>query len=418
MSGHGELHVWMFERIAGYLEEDSSARLRFRYSPDWLADDLPPLSHRLPRRAEPFDEDEARPFFAGLLPEGIPRRVLARRFGVSASNDFGILAEIGRDCAGAVAVVPAGEALTAPTLDEVRWLDERELAAVVVELPARPLFDDPDEGVRLSLAGVQDKMPVVRHDGRIGVTTGHTPSTHILKAPIEPFDDTIANEAFCLRLAAALGLSSAKAEIARAEGAEFLLVERYDRDVRENAVRRLHQEDFCQALGLPPERKYEAEGGPPLAACAELLRAASASPAQDLLALVDTVAFNLLSGNHDAHAKNLSLLYSSSGARLAPLYDLVCTAAYAGLSRKMAMKMGGEYRPPYVERRHVERFAEACGLGPAAVRHRMLAMALSIGDVANDVRAEFRSAGEDRPVLGRVVALVEERAERMQGRLA
>lgn len=418
MSEYGQLEVWLFDRVAGFLEDDRSARLRFRYSPDWLAGDFPPLSQSLPRRAEPFEDDQARPFFSGLLPEGGPRRTLAQRFGVSASNDFGLLAEIGRDCAGAVSVMLSGELPPGPTFGEVRWLDERELAAVVTELPRRPLFADPEDGVRLSLAGVQDKMPVVCHGDRIGVTAGHTPSTHILKAPIQRFEDTIANEAFCLRLAAALGLTTAKAQVARAEGVEFLLVERYDREMQKEAVRRLHQEDFCQALGVPPERKYEAEGGPSLAACAGLLRAASASPAQDLLALVDAASFNLIAGNHDAHAKNLSLLYSPTGARLAPLYDLVCTAVYGGLSRKMAMKVGGEYRAQYVERRHVERFAEACGLGPAAVRRRMLRMALSIGDVAGEVLTELCDEGEDRPVLERVVTLLQDRAARLQGRLA
>jgi len=300
----------------------------------------------------------------------------------------------------------------------VRWLDEADLADVVAELPTRPLFDDPEEDVRLSLAGVQDKMPVVCSRNRIGVTAGRTPSTHILKAPIERFDDTVANEAFCLRLAAALGLTTARAEVRRTEGVEFLLVERYDREVQAQVIRRLHQEDFCQALGVPPERKYEAEGGPSLAACADLIRAASASPARDLLALVDTASFNLLSGNHDAHGKNLSLLYSPTGVRLAPLYDLVCTAVYGGLSRKMATKLGGEYRAQYVERRHVERFAQACGLGPAPVRRRMLRMALSISGVAGDVLGELRDKQEDRPVLERVVALIQDRAARMQSVLA
>lgn len=412
------LEVWLFDRVAGLLEEDQSARLRFRYSPAWVAGGLPPLSQSLPLRTEPFDDDQARPFFSGLLPEGVPRRALAQRFGLSAGNDFGLLGEVGRECAGAVSVAPSGERPPTATLDQVRWLDEAELAGVVAELPTRPLFDDPEEGVRLSLAGVQDKMPVVCHGGRIGITAGQTPSTHILKAPIQRFDDTVANEAFCLRLAAALGLRTATAEISRAEGHDFLLVERYDREVESHAIRRLHQEDFCQALGVPPERKYEAEGGPSLAACAALLRTASASPAQDLLALVDAASFNLLSGNHDAHAKNLSLLYSPIGAGLAPLYDLVCTAAYRGLSRKMAMKLGGEYRPLYVERRHVERFAEGCGLGPAAVRRRMLRMAISIGDLAADLFGELREQGEHRPVLDRVLALIQARAAGMQRVLA
>lgn len=410
------LEVWLFERLAGGLSEDDSGRLTFAYDPEWAAEALPPLSQSLPVRAEPYGDAEARPFFSGLLPEGTVREHIAQRFGISARNDFSMLGAIGRECAGAVSVVPPGGSVhDRPSQSEdVRWLDENELADAVSELPSRPLFDDPEEGVRLSLAGVQDKMPVVCREGRIGITTGRTPSTHILKAPIARFDDTVVNEACCLRLATRLGLNAASVEIGHAMEREFLLVERFDREVGQAGARRLHQEDFCQALGMPPERKYAAEGGPPLRSCADLLRRASAAPAEDLLQLVDAVALNLLIGNHDAHGKNLSLLYApTTGTRLAPLYDLVSTAVYAGLSRKLAMKIGGEYRADYVERRHVERFATECGLGPAAARRRVLGVAQAMEEVAPAVVQELRDTAGDRPVLDRMLGLIEGRAQRL-----
>jgi serine/threonine-protein kinase HipA len=283
----------------------------------------------------------------------------------------------------------------------VRWLDEAALAAVL-----DPLLAGPDEGIRLSLAGAQDKLPVVVEGDRIGVPLGRTPSTHIVKTPIVRFDDTVANEWFCLALARELGLTTARAEIRAAGGREFLLVERYDRREVGGQVERIHQEDFCQALAVPPQVKYESEGGPGLAACFGLLRSASSKRASDRIALLDAVALNFVIGNHDAHGKNFSLLHGAGGTRLAPLYDLVSTAVYDGLDRKMAMAIGGEYRPDYVRRRHVERFAAAAGLGGAAVRRRMLRLAGRARAAAPRVAEPMAPV----PVLDRVLETVERRA--------
>lgn len=404
-----DLDVWLFDQMAGQLSENGKGVLTFAYSPDWIDAGMPPLSQRLPVRPEAFGDDRVRPFFDGLLPEGDARRMAARRVGVSPGNVFGLLAALAGDTAGAVSVLAPGAPVPKGSEEDVRWLDEAELAAAVRELPRRPLFADVEEGIRLSLAGVQDKMPVVVREGAIGITNGRFPSTHILKAPIARLEDTIANEAFCLELAARVGLIAASAEQATVSETEFLLVRRYDRRLVDGQVQRLHQEDFCQALGIPPDRKYEAEGGPGIATCASLLRACSTLPAVDVIAFVDAVTFNFLIGNHDAHGKNYSVLYTPDGARLAPLYDLISTAAYHGLSRKMAMKIGGDYRPDWVRRRHIARMAAGAGLGEAAVRRRMRQLARVARDQAAELLEQFRARGADRPVLERVVALVRSR---------
>lgn len=418
------LDVWLYGRRAGRLEQDDD-RMRFAYAADYVSAGAPPLSCSLPLGAAEYGR-EAQAFFANLLPEGEARTLVARRLGVSAGNDFGLLYAIGGDCAGAVTLLPPGAepgadpavgSRPAPAAagDGVQWLDEQALAAALDELPRRPLLADPDEGIRLSLAGAQDKLPVVVRGGRIGIPLGRTPSTHIVKTPIVRFDDTVTNEAFCLELARSLELAAAAAEIRHADGRQFLLVERYDRrHAAAGRVERIHQEDFCQALAIPPALKYESEGGPGLTDCFGLLRHTVGAPATDRIALVDAVALNFLLGNHDAHGKNFSLLLADGDVRLAPLYDLVSTAVYRGLDRKMAMAIGGEYRPDYVRRRHVERFAEQTRLGSAAVRRRMLRLAAR-------TRAEAPNAAErvgHRPVLDRVLEMIDDRAGWLERELA
>ncbi|HEX2070748.1 MAG TPA: type II toxin-antitoxin system HipA family toxin [Thermoleophilaceae bacterium] len=408
------LDVWLYGRRAGRLEQ-VDGRMRFTYAADYVDAGGAPLSCSLPLGAREHDR-EAEAFFANLLPEGEARTLVARRLGVSAGNDFGLLYEIGGDCAGAVTLLPPGASPDdLPAQAEVRWLDESELAAALDELPRRPLLADPDEGIRLSLAGAQDKLPVVVRDGRIGIPLGRTPSTHIVKTPIVRFDDTVANEALCLELARSLGLSAASAEVRDVVGREFLLVERYDRrHAPDGRVERIHQEDFCQALAIPPQLKYESEGGPGLADCFGVLLASSNALGPDRLALVDAVTLNFLIGNHDAHGKNFSLLLEDGGTRLAPLYDLVSTAVYPGLDRKMAMAIGGEYRPDYVRRRHVDRFSQQTRRKAAPVRRRMLRLA----ERARAVAPEAVERVGPRPVLDRVLETVAQRAGWLERELA
>jgi serine/threonine-protein kinase HipA len=309
--------------------------------------------------------------------------------------------------------------LPSPSDDDVVWLDESALITLIDELPTRPMHADEDSGFRLSLAGVQDKLPVVvAEDGRIGITKGQTPSTHILKTPIERFDDTVANEAFSLALGRALGIETVTAVPRRVGGREFLLVERYDRRRQDGVIRRLHQEDFCQALGIPTDRKYQSEGGPSLLDCFALLRRATGVPAPEVLKLLDDIALSFLVGNHDAHGKNHSLLYlpETASAVLAPAYDVVSTVAYHkshNLTRKMAMGIGGEYRPDYLEPRHLDRLLGDAGLGAAPARRRLRAHAAAAPKAAREVRERFAADGWDKPVLDRIVAIVVRRSARL-----
>ncbi len=367
------LDVVCFGARAGELF-DAEQGLSFAYDDRWLADGRPPLSQSLPLDGS-FDAAAVAAYFGGLLPEGEPRQLLARQLGISASNDFALLERLGGDTAGAISLVAPGSS-PQPAAAGVEWLDEAGLAELIAELPDRPMHADPDGEYRLSLAGVQDKLPVVvGDDGRVGLTKGGTPSTHILKTAIPRLPDTIANEAFCLALGRRLGLDTAHAAPRRAGERECLLVARYDRRPAAEGVERLHQEDFCQALGVPAARKYESEGGPGLADCFALVRRSVAVFAADGPRLLDSIGLSFLVGNHDAHGKNLSLLYLPEDGRatLAPAYDVLSTIVYRDvrpMSRKMAMKIGGEYRPDHVRARHLDRLCEAAGLSIPPSRRR------------------------------------------------
>lgn len=218
--------------------------------------------------------------------------------------------------------------------------------------------------MRLSLAGAQGKLVVAMHNEDFRLPLDGSPSSHILKPQSPHFDGLVENEFFCMRLAAEAGLDVAAVEIGTAGDTRFLQVERFDRKrVSSDLMARIHQEDFCQALGIPPELKYQQEGGPNLKRCFELVRAISAVKGPDVLKLFDAVVFNLLIGNGDAHGKNFSFLYDGTRAKLAPLYDLVCTQAYPNLSPEMAMKIGDERKPTRVFARNWRKFFTDAGLG-------------------------------------------------------
>jgi serine/threonine-protein kinase HipA len=333
-----ELIAYLAGQRAGRLLRKDNGNVQFRYDKGY---DGPPLSQSLPIRIEAHPHAACRAVFGGLLPEGDGREALARALGVSPGNDYGLLAEVGGDCAGAITLLPPDTAFDAEP--RARPLDDEELDAILRALPQRPLGASPAEGVRLSLAGAQPKLPVVIEDGRVALPlNAATPTTHILKPEPARFPGLVDNEAFCMALAHAATLPAARVvKATTASGLPYLVVERYDRDLTSEPIRRLHQEDVCQALGIPSDSKYQAEGGPGARETVELLRDVTGVPAQELPRLWEALVFNWLIGNCDAHGKNFSLLYDSGPPTLAPLYDLVNTTMYEGLTTRLAMRIGG-----------------------------------------------------------------------------
>jgi serine/threonine-protein kinase HipA len=413
------LDVYLHNELTGQLVQDDGGQTVFNYAEGWLNNPgATALSQSLPLRKERFSRNDCRGFFGGILPEETKREIIARNLGISARNDYAMLEQIGGECAGAVTFIPAGEKLPEQHYG-YRKLSPDELAAVLRELPKRPLLAG-DEGIRLSLAGAQDKVAVRIEGNDISLPLGGAPSTHILKPAVERFNGVVFNEALCMKLAAAAGLPAAGAEARSVDGIDYLLVERYDRTHRQAAgggatvLDRLHQEDFCQAQGIVPETKYQKEGGPSLKQCFGLLREVSSRPVVDLMRLLDAVIYNYLAGNNDAHGKNFSLLYHGVGTanqevRLAPLYDIVSTVYYPELSREMAMKIGGEYSSEKVMPKNFEQLAEEAGLGKLLVRRR-------VPNLAETVIASLGKAEVSHPVAEAVAALIRKRCEIAQNR--
>jgi len=396
----GRLNVYFRDHLVGRLWLDERRRFVFEYDAGWLGQKgAISLSLSLPLRKEPYIDDTARPFFANLLPESEIRKVIARQLRISEENDFAILREIGGECAGAVSVLP--EDSFPQENPGYRELDEEELHRIIAELPRRPFLVG-EKGVRLSLAGAQNKLPIYMEGNRIFIATGNAPSTHILKPLIQGLAETVENEAFCMMLASRMSLSVPKVTI-RPGRDRLYIVERFDRErEKDGKILRLHQEDFCQALGVLPDQKYEGEGGPSLARCFGLLKEKSTSPAADQKALLSWMIFNFLIGNADAHAKNLAILYTVRGPRLAPFYDLICTRVYPDLTDRMAMRIGGENRPDWIQSRHWERFSAEINIKPRLVLQTLREMPQRIIPQADALAKDFNDEFRQSAIVGKI----------------
>ena len=401
------LQVYWNGRLVGDLAR-SGARLSFRYDGEYLVrSGALPLSRLLPLREGAFDDAATRAFFANLLPEGEIRRQVARQLGVSLENVFALLEGIGGDCAGAVSLLRPGG--FPDSLGHYRPISPEDLSRELATLPAHPFLAG-EEGVRLSLAGAQNKLPLYVEEGKFFVPEGNAPSSHIIKTAIERLEDTVVNEAFCMNLAQRVGLPVPRAEVVDIAGQQVYLIERYDRvRLPSGSIERLHQEDFCQALGVVPEMKYEQEGGPGFAACFRLVQEWSAEPILDSLNLLRWALFNFLIGNADAHAKNLSFLYRAGNVRLAPFYDLLSTAVYRGLNNRFAMKMGGQKDPRYLTADHLLGFASEAGIGPRAVRAQLLELCDRLSVEIGPLADSYRDAGGDVAIVERIIRVAEQR---------
>lgn len=409
------LSVWWDGVVVGSLQVNQHGQMRFTYTAGWLADpSRPPISFSLPKQERPFKQSQCRPFFAGLLPEEAQRDVIAGALGISKGNDFAFLEALGGDVAGALSLWPEGEAPPAPEpMGTPRPLNDGELVELLDTLPKRPLLAG-REGLRLSLAGAQTKLPVVLGDDRVALPASGQPTTHILKPAIARFPHTTENEALVMTLAASVGLPVARVVARTVSGRPYLLVTRYDRRFDQGGqAHRLHQEDFCQALGIPPERKYAAEGGPTFKAGFDLLRRATTVPAVAVLAFLDAAIFNLIVGNADAHGKNFSLLYDTAGVSLAPFYDLLSTVAYPDLSPNLSMKIAKRATLEEIGLATWAAFAEDIGLPGSFVRRRVRELSDAVSSQVPLIPDSAALTELDGPAMKAYAALVASRAERL-----
>ena len=409
------LTVILHHAVAGHLRL-VAGKLSFQYLPNYLADSsAKALSFALPLQAHAFDEQPSKAFFGGLLPEGKLRAVLSRQFGFSQQNDFALLREIGGECAGAVSLQMGDEVQLTDAASLTRWLSNTELGTLIQELPQRPMLGGQD-GLRLSLAGAQDKLPVRlgknNHNDlySIGLASAGAPSTHIMKPAIAGLTDTVQNELFCMSLARYIGINASPTFLVPSGADAIFLTERYDRVLLSNqTVTRLHQEDICQALGISAHTKYQTEGGPSLGDCFDLMRRATNNSAMSILSLQDYVIFNTLVGNHDAHGKNFSLLYRGGKTELAPLYDCLSTAVYPTLTPKMAMSIGGKYLFSDLRAKHWEQFSKDTGLSPSLTKRRILFFTQKLPALARKAATLQAGGLFDSPITNGICNLLEQR---------
>lgn len=381
------------------------------------------LSVRLPVREAPYSAYDARPWLDGLLPEGELRTVLADRYHVAGDDTAGLLAVLGRECAGAVTITRDGDG--PPVEGGVHWLDEDGLDRAVRELATAPFGVGVDGRVRISLGGVQSKLVLVgADDGSFGLPLDATPSTHILKP--SPLDDlgrerwpgVVHAELFGMRVAAAAGLDCAEVSFRPVGDRPAILVRRYDRVADGTGLRRVHQEDLGQALGVPPTAKYQKAADPltpSLRRVAGVLNDHAEAPVTELPRLLDQVVASLVVGNCDQHAKNLSMLLDPDhGVRLAPAYDVVATVAL-GVETALSLTVGGESLLEHVSAKAIDDEAESWGMGRRAARRRreevLERLADAIGAAADAVRAD---AGEHE-VLDRAEADARQRVAAFAG---
>lgn len=412
------LEVGLFGRpvgelaIAGPLRSPEDWTLVYR--PDYLnAEASVALSVALPLQTSPHCGAAVRNWFCNLLPEGGVREAIVSRLRIPDRDDFALLAAIGGECAGAVTVRVPGDAPVPPEADETEletllYLQGDDAGEGAWALVGTPL--------RLSLAGAQDKIAVVAEaDGRLRLPRRGEPSTHILKPDSRRFGGLRDLEALGLALARAIGLDAANALPVEVAGRPALLVTRYDRTHdADGTVRRLHQEDFCQALGYPGELKYEASGGPSLVQCSGLVRRLALGPGA-VQGLLDWVLFNALLGNADAHGKNLALLCDRQGKRwLAPFYDLVPTLVLPEslIDRAPALRIGTATRIDRIGTDDWRLFSREAGYAPRFVRERIGAlgdaMLGQLEPVANGIVAQ----GGDETRLQRAIGVIADHVRR------
>ena len=384
------LDVYINDNLIGVAHQDDAGRFEFAYHSNY---DSTPLSLSMPVTNEPYRNKVVRPYLMGLLPDNRSQReALANQHDVSANNPIALLNYIGLDCPGAVQFVPSTEAnglkqkpgrYTALSEGEIK----AELERIIKNGQAS--WQLPKE--HWSLGGTQSKIALARFDGQWFRCEGAAATTHIIKPGIAQLQHEALNECICQNIAAASGLLAAKASFEVFDGIPALVSERFDRDiVGLKRVRRIHQEDFCQALSIDPENKYASEGGPTPSSILHLLNK-HANPLENKIQFTMQLFFNYLIGAPDAHGKNYSVLLEGKDVRLAPLYDCASALAYDGeqVDYRSAMTIGGERDFFQLKKRDIIKYAEQAQLSDETCFHLMSELAENILETQDDIFAQF-----------------------------
>jgi serine/threonine-protein kinase HipA len=399
------LSIWMYgHHIATLSQTKDSLGLVYTLAAQAAYDvNIPLLSQSLPVGPSAFKHAVVHPFFNGLLPEGQARQIIAHDLKLAENDTFGLLQALGRDCAGALVILPEGEALPVQSAAMPAPLPAGDVETLIRQLPNEPLGIT--HQIRISLAGVQHKLVLsALPTGDWALPINGLPSTHILKQADPRFNHMVANEAFCLALGRHLGISVAEAKVA-AMPLPILVVTRYDRQIAaDGTIRRIHQEDLTQALSVSASAKYEEHGGPTLREVASLIRTATGGSG-DVERLLDVTVLNMIVGNADAHAKNFSLLHLDTGlVQLAPAYDIMSTVYYPRVDGRPAMSVNGKVSITTITTTDIVREAATWGLRTTRAIHRVAGLLQRLPAAIDAAVIDVPDAPED------LVALVRTRA--------
>ena len=378
MSEDDTLDLWLEGHFAGQLHRGEAGQVEFLYDPDYLGSSRSPVSLSMPRSQRAHGPSTAGAWIENLVPEPeTVREAWARRFAEQRTDAFALLRHSGVDAPGAVQILPEG--LSPDQAVNYQVLTERDLAARLRHIrdTGEAWVPGANDNPRFSLAGQQAKFAVARVGDDWLEPDGRAASTHIFKPGMQgmglpsSYNDEQATEFITMRAARHLGLSVAAVDLLQFEDTYAFVTKRYDRvTTADGKVVRVHQEDVCQALAVPPGKKYEADGGPSVAQTAQLLGEYSAAPHRDLQAFAEALVFNYLVAGIDGHGKNYSLVVGGDQVRLSPAYDLI--SAYGILDQdtikhkvKMGMRYGKEYRLGSIDGRNLVRTADALGVNRA-----------------------------------------------------
>lgn len=379
MTASRRLTVYRSGRPVGGLWADA-ARLQFAYRDDVLGDRSAAVGLLLPVRSGTFDDHLTRPCFENLLPEGDLRAYLAKAEKVDVGDVVGLLAVFGGECSGALSLWPEGEAPPSQPTYAPCGAADVHAALAMVRAQEASVGGSPAQVMkrgRLSLSGAQDKLvlfrrpssgPGVRPDEPLyRISLQGAPSTVLVKhARKERFPGLLHNELLCMRLMAAADVPTADSTVHALDAAVYETA-RFDRVLRPNdTVTRLHAEDGCQVTGRTSNQRYASTGAPGYADLCTVLRRSGAAPAEDADRLLRWAVANLALGNRDAHAKNLMLLHTVSGVRLAPAYDVTCTLVYPDLdAEELPIRFGGETHAKTLSAHALRVAAREFGVTPA-----------------------------------------------------
>ena len=379
------LSIYLNGRHVGQMERSAAGAINFQYAASWLIwEHALPVSLSLPLREQRYTGAPVTAVFENLLPDNRDIRArLAGRRGADGTDAFSLLSKVGRDCVGALQFLPKGEEPQPTGAIDGRPVSDAEVAAILGDLAANPLGLGDDEEFRISIAGAQEKTALLRHNGAWMIPHGTTATTHILKPPIGIRNDGIdlslsaENEHLCLTLLGKLGLPVARTGVVTFADRKALVVERFDRRwTKDGRLLRLPQEDCCQALSVPPDLKYEKDGGPGFQDLARLFQGSDEPDHDQTLLMKAMVLFWLLAAS-DGHAKNFSLFLNPGGGfRMTPLYDVMSVQPVfdAGQLRQNRVRLamvvgeGRHYRIDEIVPRHFVETAKLCGIGEKIIK--------------------------------------------------